>query len=252
MVKYFSVDWLAQSHQHTALTKDEQGAGVDTAPTCRPHIPCMVQPRPPAFGKGYLQPKPKASKPDEHMEPAERESGQDSSLMCSPFHPTRCASPISEISGYSSGYESEAASSEGSDVEKDGAQRRVRTKFTPEQIGKLEKIFTKHKYLDAGERVKAAQKLTLTETQVRTWFQNRRMKLKREVQDYLAPPIQPLMFQHLPPVQYHRVAGQRLHYPATGRAFYPLQVVPQLVMQQQQQMPPHHHPHVMIRSPHFY
>ncbi|KAA8584042.1 hypothetical protein FQN60_015250 [Etheostoma spectabile] len=172
MVKYFSVDWLAQSHQQTARTVEGHGAGVDTSPTCRPHIPCMVQPRPPAFGKGYLQPKPRASKPDEPTEPAGRESGHDSSLMCSPFHPTSCASPISEISGYSSGYESEAASSEGSDVEKDGAQRRVRTKFTPEQIGKLEKIFTKHKYLDAGERVKAAQKLKLTETQGRTWFQN--------------------------------------------------------------------------------
>lgn len=48
------------------------------------------------------------------------------------------------MSGYSSGYESEAASSssssgclsvdEGSDAEKDAAQRRVRTKFSPEQI----------------------------------------------------------------------------------------------------------------------
>ena len=56
---------------------------------------------------------------------------------------------------------------EGSDAEKDGPQRRVRTKFTPEQISKLEKIFNKHKYLDAGERVKTAQKLHLTETQVR-------------------------------------------------------------------------------------
>lgn len=52
-------------------------------------------------------------------------------------------------------------------MEKDGPQRRVRTKFTPEQIRKLEKIFNKHKYLDAGERVKTAQKLNLTETQVR-------------------------------------------------------------------------------------
>lgn len=80
---------------------------------------------------------------------------------------------VSEISGYSSGYESEAASSEclsvdeGNEVERDGSQRRVRTKFTPEQISKLEKIFTKHKYLDAGERVKTAQKLNLTETQVK-------------------------------------------------------------------------------------
>lgn len=56
---------------------------------------------------------------------------------------------------------------DGSEVEKDAPQRRVRTKFTPEQINRLEKIFTKHKYLDAGERVKTAQKLNLTETQVR-------------------------------------------------------------------------------------
>lgn len=56
---------------------------------------------------------------------------------------------------------------EGSDAEKDAPLRRVRTKFSTEQISKLEKIFHKHKYLDAGERVKTAQKLKLTETQVR-------------------------------------------------------------------------------------
>lgn len=55
---------------------------------------------------------------------------------------------------------------DGSEPKKDGAQRRVRTMFTPEQISKLEKIFNKHKYLDSGERVKTAQKLGLTETQV--------------------------------------------------------------------------------------
>ncbi|XP_038593564.1 ventral homeobox [Micropterus salmoides] len=253
MVKYFSVDWLAQSHHNTDTTEDH-GAGTDTAPTCRPHIPCMVQPCPPTYGKSYLQPKPKASKPIEHMEQVESGGILDSNL-CSPFHPTSCASPISEISGYSSGYESEAASSEchyldeGSELEKDGPQRRARTKFTPEQISKLEKIFNKHKYLDAGERVKTAQKLNLTETQVRTWFQNRRMKLKREVQDYLSPQVTPVMFQPLPPVQYHSMAGQRPHYPATSPAFYQLPV-PQLVLQQQ--MPPYHPPHGVILNRHFY
>ncbi|XP_037638767.1 ventral homeobox [Sebastes umbrosus] len=243
MMRYFSVDWLAQSHQHTTLTEDHD-AGTDTAPTCRPHIPCMVQPRPPTLGKSYLQLKAKAPKLES--------SGLDSSLG-SPLHPTSCSSPISETSGYSSGYESEAASSEclsvdeGSDLERDGPQRRVRTKFTAEQISKLEKIFNKHKYLDAGERVKTAQKLNLSETQVRTWFQNRRMKLKREVQDYLAPQMPPVMFQHLPPVQYHSVAGQRHHYPATGPNFYPLPV------QQLVQMCPHQPPpHLMIHNPHFY
>ncbi|XP_041803987.1 ventral homeobox [Chelmon rostratus] len=250
MVKYFSVDWLAQSHHNTAPT-EEHGAGMDIAPTCRPHIPCMVQPRRPAFGKCYLQPKPKASKPVEHME----SSGQRDSSLCSPLHPTSCASPISEISGYSSGYESEAASSEclsvddGSEPKKDGAQRRVRTMFTPEQISKLEKIFNKHKYLDSGERVKTAQKLGLTETQVRTWFQNRRMKLKREVQDCLAPQVPPVMFHPLPPVQYRSMGGQLAPYPAAGPAFYPFPV-PQLLLQQQ--MPPRHPPHGMIHGSYFY
>lgn len=93
------------------------------------------------------------------------------------------------MSGYSSGYESEAASSEcpsegrcppegpsegppeGAEAQKDGPQRRVRTKFSAEQISRLEKIFNKHKYLEGGERVKTAQKLGLTETQVRRHLQ---------------------------------------------------------------------------------
>uniref|UniRef100_A0A665UFX8 Ventral homeobox n=1 Tax=Echeneis naucrates TaxID=173247 RepID=A0A665UFX8_ECHNA len=120
-------------------------------------------------------------------------------------------SAVSEFSGYSSGYESEAASCESPGLEegRDGPQRRVRTKFTPDQISRLEKIFNKHKYLDASERTRTAQKLNLTETQVRTWFQNRRMKLKREVQDFFAPQVPSVMFQPLPPVQY-----QSPRYPA--------------------------------------
>ncbi|XP_022072935.1 homeobox protein vent1-like [Acanthochromis polyacanthus] len=249
MVKYFSVDWLAQSH-HSGTTEEEHRAGMDTPVTSRPHIPCMVQPSPPTLGKSYLQPKPKSSKPTENMEPVEKKGDQDSRL-CSPLHLTNCSSPILETSGYSSGYESEAASSEclsldeGMEAEKDGPRRRVRTKFTPEQISKLEKIFNKHRYLDAGERVKTAQKLSLTETQVRTWFQNRRMKRKRELQDYPSPQV---IFQHLPLVQCQGMAGQRPLYAATDRAFYPLPV-PQLLLRQQ--MPLQHPPHLMIH-PRFY
>ncbi|XP_077352226.1 ventral homeobox [Festucalex cinctus] len=230
MVKYFSVDWLARS-----ALEEKDGAATDSVPTCKPHIPCMVQPSPPSYGKSYLQPKHKSSKPMETF-----------------LHSTRCTSPISEKSDYSSGYDSEAASSEcpsvdeASETEKECSQRRVRTKFTPEQINKLVKIFDKQKYLDAGERVKTARKLGLTETQVRTWFQNRRMKIKREVLD-LAPQIQPVMFQH--PIQYQTVAGQQTHFPATGPEFYPVSV-PQLVLQQQ--LAPHRGPRLMIHNPHFY
>ncbi|XP_069545898.1 homeobox protein pv.1-like [Brachyistius frenatus] len=216
MMKYFSADWLAQSYDNTART-EEHGAGMDTAPTYRPHIPCMVQPSPPTFAKGYLQLKPKPSKVVKHMEPEERDTPWDRSL-CSPLHSARCASP--KICRYSSRYDSETALDEGSEVEKDGSQRRTRTKFTPEQISKLEKIFNKNKYLDAGEKVNMAQKLTLTETQVGTWFQNRRMKLKREMPVTLSP------------VQY-RTHGP--HCAATGRTFYPLAIC-----------------HLMSHHPYFY
>ncbi|XP_058507586.1 ventral homeobox [Solea solea] len=242
MVKYFSVDWLAQSHRDTTTTGEHE-LGTDTALTHRPHMPCVVQPRPPTFGKGYLQPKPKPTKPVDLTEQMDNNRPLDSTL---------CSSPTSEISGYSSGYESEATSSEchSMDEEKDGPQRRVRTKFTPEQINKLEKIFNKHKYLDAGERVKTAQKLSLTETQIRTWFQNRRMKLKREVQDYHTPQVPSVMFQSLPPVQYHMMGQQRPHYPAAGPHYYPISV-PQMVLQQP--MSPHPPPHrLMIHNPHYY
>ncbi|KAF7667421.1 hypothetical protein LDENG_00062360 [Lucifuga dentata] len=253
MFKYFSVDWLVESHQKT--TPRDEAAVKDTTQSHRPHIPCMVQPRPPSsFGKGYLKPKANPSKSVDHVDPVENGSHQELSLRSS-LHSTSCASTISEISGDSSGYESEAASSEclsvdeGSEVEKDALQRRARTKFSPEQISKLEKIFNKHKYLEAGERVKTAQKLNLTETQVRTWFQNRRMKLKREVQDYLAPQVPPLMFQPMPPVQYHSMTGQRLHFSPAGQAFYPTPV-PQWVPQQQ--ISSHHPPQLMIHNPRFY
>lgn len=85
MVKFFSVDWLAQSHHSTPET-EERGVSPDTAAACKPHVPCMVQPRPPTYGKGYLQPKPRAPKAEELPELVE-------SSPCSLSHPASCASP---------------------------------------------------------------------------------------------------------------------------------------------------------------
>ncbi|XP_030604693.1 ventral homeobox [Archocentrus centrarchus] len=251
MVKYFSVDWLAQNHDDSIK---EHCADMDTTLTCKPHIPCMVQPNPPPFGKSYLETKTKIVKGFEYLGPAESFGPQDSAL-CSPLDSSNCTSLISDVSEYLSGYESDSVSpeslsvGEGNEVRKDGGpQRRVRTKFSPEQIKKLERIFIKQKYLDSGEREKTAEKLNLTETQVRTWFQNRRMKLKREVQDYLTPPVPPVIFQPLPPVQYHSMAGHLPHY--TGHPFYPLPV-PHLLPHQH--MPHHHYPHrTMMHHPQFY
>uniref|UniRef100_A0A8C3GLU7 Homeobox domain-containing protein n=1 Tax=Cairina moschata TaxID=8855 RepID=A0A8C3GLU7_CAIMO len=62
--------------------------------------------------------------------------------------------------------------------------RRLRTAFSAEQIGTLESSFQRHRYLGAAERRKLAGRMRLSEVQVSTtWFQNRRMKLKRQLQE---------------------------------------------------------------------
>ncbi|KXJ11687.1 homeobox protein ceh-30 [Exaiptasia diaphana] len=58
--------------------------------------------------------------------------------------------------------------------------RKSRTVFTDLQLRVLEKTFFEQKYLDTSSRGKLAQTLGLNETQVKTWFQNRRMKWKKE------------------------------------------------------------------------
>ncbi|XP_068708174.1 homeobox protein BarH-like 1 [Montipora capricornis] len=58
--------------------------------------------------------------------------------------------------------------------------RKSRTVFTDLQLRILEKTFSDQKYLDTTSRAKLAQTLGLNETQVKTWFQNRRMKWKKD------------------------------------------------------------------------
>uniref|UniRef100_A0A8B9TQT8 Homeobox domain-containing protein n=1 Tax=Anas platyrhynchos TaxID=8839 RepID=A0A8B9TQT8_ANAPL len=50
-------------------------------------------------------------------------------------------------------------------------------------IGTLESSFQRHRYLGAAERRKLAGRMRLSEVQIKTWFQNRRMKLKRQLQE---------------------------------------------------------------------
>ena len=58
--------------------------------------------------------------------------------------------------------------------------KRNRTVFTNEQLDRLELVFTKSKYLVGNERTALASELNLNETQVKVWFQNRRIKYRKQ------------------------------------------------------------------------
>ncbi|OWF43592.1 BarH-like 1 homeobox protein [Mizuhopecten yessoensis] len=66
-------------------------------------------------------------------------------------------------------------SSDGSSLcSKHKKPRKARTAFTDHQLNCLEKSFERHKYLSVQDRMELASKLNLTDTQVKTWYQNRR------------------------------------------------------------------------------
>jgi len=71
-------------------------------------------------------------------------------------------------------------SSAGNGSASTGISGRVRTAYTSMQILNLEREFSNNMYLSRIRRIELAQKLKLTEKQVKIWFQNRRVKYKKE------------------------------------------------------------------------
>lgn len=61
--------------------------------------------------------------------------------------------------------------------------KRIRTIFTPDQLERLEEEFAKCQYVVGVEREELARLLALSSNQVKVWFQNRRIKYRKQQQE---------------------------------------------------------------------
>ena len=70
--------------------------------------------------------------------------------------------------------------------------RKARTAFTDHQLNTLEQSFERQKYLSVQDRMELAARLNLTDTQVKTWYQNRRSVYFLLISPFTLPPTCPL------------------------------------------------------------
>ncbi|XP_024083270.1 T-cell leukemia homeobox protein 2-like [Cimex lectularius] len=81
---------------------------------------------------------------------------------------------------------------------KPGMDRKPRQAYSAKQLERLESEFNTDKYLSVSKRMELSKALNLTEVQIKTWFQNRRTKWKKQLASRLkiAHRQTPIFFPH--------------------------------------------------------
>ncbi|KAK2588625.1 hypothetical protein KPH14_006393 [Odynerus spinipes] len=87
---------------------------------------------------------------------------------------------------------------------KPGIDRKPRQAYSAKQLERLEAEFKIDKYLSVSKRMELSKSLNLTEVQIKTWFQNRRTKWKKQLTSRLKIAQRQGLFPptYFPPSQY--------------------------------------------------
>uniref|UniRef100_A0A5K3EZE5 Homeobox domain-containing protein n=1 Tax=Mesocestoides corti TaxID=53468 RepID=A0A5K3EZE5_MESCO len=127
------------------------------------------QPLPPDLTRGLrLTPQDSVRLEDDFLNPGDPFRG----LL---FPSDATATSQSHHSSIGGGFRSPSQTHSGSSdvLGKNKKTRKARTAFSDHQLNELERTFERQKYLSVQDRMQLAEKLHLSDMQVKTWYQNR-------------------------------------------------------------------------------